>query len=155
MACSGTTLLYFAFYILKIINGEWTWSYKQQQLNGLREKYLEIKLKSRNKLTKSAIHLDYVGHVYICNTRFIISKVNLSRYTPWRCLEGEGYSSYSFLTSELDGGEWSASRPGRALPPGKGSPLPIGQEAGWSPEPVWTQRLEEKFSGIEPRSSSP
>jgi hypothetical protein len=26
------------------------------------------------------------------------------------------YSSYSFLTSALDGGEWSASRPGRALP---------------------------------------
>jgi hypothetical protein len=25
------------------------------------------------------------------------------------------YSSYSFLTSSLDGGEWSASRPGRAL----------------------------------------
>ncbi|KDR19802.1 Proton-coupled folate transporter [Zootermopsis nevadensis] len=29
------------------------------------------------------------------------------------------YSSYSFLTSALDGGEWSASRPGRALRPGK------------------------------------
>jgi hypothetical protein len=54
------------------------------------------------------------------------------------------YSSYSFTTSELDGGEWSASRPGRALPPGKGSPIPIVQEAGWAPEPVWTQRLEEK-----------
>jgi hypothetical protein len=36
------------------------------------------------------------------------------------------------------------SRPGRALPPGKGPPVPIGQEAGWAPEPVWTQRLEEK-----------
>jgi hypothetical protein len=36
------------------------------------------------------------------------------------------YSSYSFLTSTLDGGEWLASRPGRALPPGKGSPVPIG-----------------------------
>jgi hypothetical protein len=28
------------------------------------------------------------------------------------------YSSYSFLTSTLDGGEWSTSRPGRALPRG-------------------------------------
>jgi hypothetical protein len=56
------------------------------------------------------------------------------------------YSSYSYLTSALDGGEWSASRPGRALPPGKGPAVPIGQEAGWAPEPVWTQRLEEKFS---------
>jgi hypothetical protein len=56
------------------------------------------------------------------------------------------YSSYTFMTSALDGGEWSALRPGRALPPGKGPPLPIGQEAGWAPEPVWTQWLEEKSS---------
>jgi hypothetical protein len=54
------------------------------------------------------------------------------------------YSSYSFSTSALDEGEWSVSRPGRALPPGKGPPVPIVQEAGWDPEPVWTQRLEEK-----------
>jgi hypothetical protein len=54
------------------------------------------------------------------------------------------YSSCSFTTSALGGGEWSASRPGRALPPGKGPPVPIVQEAGWAPEPVWTQRLEEK-----------
>jgi len=26
----------------------------------------------------------------------------------------------------------------------KGPPVPIGQEAGWAPEPVWTQRIEEK-----------
>jgi hypothetical protein len=56
------------------------------------------------------------------------------------------YSSYSFLTSALDGGEWSASRPGRALSPGKGPPESIVQEAGWAPEPVWTQSLEEKSS---------
>jgi hypothetical protein len=31
------------------------------------------------------------------------------------------YSSYSFTTSALDGGEWSASRPGSALPLGKAS----------------------------------
>jgi hypothetical protein len=54
------------------------------------------------------------------------------------------YSSYLFSTSTLDGGEWSASRPGRALVPGKGPPVPIVQEAGWAPEPVWTQRLQEK-----------
>jgi hypothetical protein len=56
------------------------------------------------------------------------------------------YSSYLFLTSALDGGEWSASRPGRALPPGKEPPVPIKQEAGWAPKPVWTSRLEEKSS---------
>jgi hypothetical protein len=54
------------------------------------------------------------------------------------------YSSYSFLTSALEGGEWSASRPVRALPLGKEPPVPIVQEAGWAPEPVWTQRLQEK-----------
>jgi hypothetical protein len=45
------------------------------------------------------------------------------------------YSSYSFTTSVLDGGEWSAW---------KGHPVPIVQEAGWAPEPVWTRRLEDK-----------
>jgi hypothetical protein len=52
---------------------------------------------------------------------------------------------YSFLTSALVEGVWSASRPGRALPPGKDPCyIPIVQEAGWTPEPVRTQRLEEK-----------
>jgi hypothetical protein len=54
------------------------------------------------------------------------------------------YSSYSFSTSALDGREWLASRPGRALALGKGPTVPIVQEAGLAPEPVWTQRLEEK-----------
>jgi hypothetical protein len=47
------------------------------------------------------------------------------------------------MTSALDGGEWLAPRPSRALPLGKGPMGPIGQEAGWAPELVWTQRLEE------------
>jgi hypothetical protein len=47
-------------------------------------------------------------------------------------------------SSALDGSEWSASRPGRALHPGKRYPIPIVQESGWASEPVWTQRLEEK-----------
>jgi hypothetical protein len=29
--------------------------------------------------------------------------------------------------------------PAALLPPGKVSPVPIVQEAGWAPEPVWTQ----------------
>jgi hypothetical protein len=28
--------------------------------------------------------------------------------------------------------------------PGKGPPVPIVQEAGWTPEPVWPQSLEDK-----------
>jgi hypothetical protein len=49
------------------------------------------------------------------------------------------YSSYSLSTSALDGGEWSASRSGRDLAPGKGPPVPTVQEAGWAPETVWTE----------------
>jgi hypothetical protein len=71
-------------------------------------------------------------------------QLKMSLYTPRRRLGERRYSSYSFSTSAVEGGEWSASRPGRALAPGKGSPVPIVQEAGWAPEPVWTQRLEEK-----------
>jgi hypothetical protein len=55
-------------------------------------------------------------------------------------------------------GEWSASRPDRASPQGKGSPEPIVQKAWWAPEPVWTQRLEEKSlvsAWIEPQSPGP
>jgi hypothetical protein len=76
--------------------------------------------------------------------RKVKSKVKQSLYTPWRRLGGYEYSSYSFTTSAQDGGEWSASRPGRALPPGKGPPVLIVQLAGWAPELVWTQRIEEK-----------
>jgi hypothetical protein len=75
-----------------------------------------------------------------------LGKVKVSSYTPWRRMGERRYNSYSYLTSELDGGKWSASRPSRALPPGKEPPVPIVQEAGWAPEPVWTQRLEEKSS---------
>jgi hypothetical protein len=77
---------------------------------------------------------------YLC----LYCVLKLSHYTPRRRLGEKRYISYSFSTSALDGGEWSASRPGRALAPGKGPPLPIVQEAGWTPEPVWTQRLEER-----------
>jgi hypothetical protein len=42
---------------------------------------------------------------------------------------------YSFSTSALGGGEWSAPRPGR-FTPGKDL-VPIVQEVGWAPGPVW------------------
>jgi hypothetical protein len=52
----------------------------------------------------------------------MFEKLKLSHYTLWRRLRERRYSSYSFSTSALDRGEWSASRPGRALPPGEWTP---------------------------------
>jgi hypothetical protein len=66
-------------------------------------------------------------------------KLKLSHYTPQRRLGEIRCSSYSFSTSALDGVECSASRSGRPLPP-----VPFGRKAGCAPDPVWTQRLEEK-----------
>jgi hypothetical protein len=55
------------------------------------------------------------------------SKVKLSHYIPWRRLGEKRLSSYPFLTSELNGGEWSGTRPGRVLPPGKDRQYPLGR----------------------------
>ena len=46
------------------------------------------------------------------------------------------YGSTLPSTSELDGGGWSTPRTGR-FTSGK-DPVPIVQEAGWAPGPVWT-----------------
>jgi hypothetical protein len=64
------------------------------------------------------------------------------------------YSSTHSLTSALDGGEWSASRPGRFTPrervPGTHW---IG---GWlGPRAVLAEKDSQHPPGIEPRSSSP
>ena len=40
------------------------------------------------------------------------------------------------MTAALEGGEWSAARPGRTLLPEK-TRYPFVQEAGWAPGPVW------------------
>jgi hypothetical protein len=52
------------------------------------------------------------------------------------------YTCYAFMTSALDVDEWLASRPGHALPIGKG-PHPV-LEARWASELVWAWRLEEE-----------
>jgi hypothetical protein len=91
-----------------------------------------------------------ISHIYRVSHKFHVIKVNVKANKIKVLLHaneelGErGYSSYSFTTSELDAGEWSETRQGQTLPPGKGTPVLVGKEAGWAPEPVWTQRLEEK-----------
>ena len=56
------------------------------------------------------------------------------------------YSSTLPSTSALDGGWWSAPRPGR-FTPGK-DPVLIVQEAGWVPGPVWTSAENLALTGI-------
>jgi hypothetical protein len=64
------------------------------------------------------------------------------------------YSSYSFSTSALDGGEWSVSRPGRGLAPGRGPTVPIAQEAGWADLDTEARgKILSPLPGIDPRSS--
>jgi hypothetical protein len=58
------------------------------------------------------------------------SKVKLSRYTPWRHMGERRYSSYSYLSSALDGVSGQHHAPAALYPQGKGSPVPIVQEAG-------------------------
>jgi hypothetical protein len=73
---------------------------------------------------------------------------------------GGGCSSYSFLTSALDGGEWSTSRPGCALASGGKGPLPgthctgvwVGPRAGLDTEA--RGKMLSPLPGIEPRSPS-
>jgi hypothetical protein len=63
-------------------------------------------------------------------------------------MEAQGGEEVQLLLihkTELDGGEWSASRQGLALAPGKGPPVPIIQKVGWAPEPVWTQEARGKI----------
>jgi len=58
------------------------------------------------------------------------------------------------MTAALEGGEWSASRSGRTLPPGK-DPVTILQEAGWAAGPVWTGGISRPPPGFDPGPSSP
>jgi hypothetical protein len=53
---------------------------------------------------------------------------------------------YTFLTSALEEGGWSAPRPGRFTP--RKDPVPIVQEAGWAPGPVWRGAKNLTSTGI-------
>jgi hypothetical protein len=71
-------------------------------------------------------------------------KVKHSHNTPMKGQGGEyvGHSSYLFSTWALDGGGQRHAL--AALYPWGKDPGTHCAEAGWAPEPVWTQRLEEK-----------
>jgi hypothetical protein len=54
------------------------------------------------------------------------------------------YSSYSFLTSALDGVSGQRHALSSFYPQGKYTRYSFVQETEWAPKLVWTQRLEEK-----------
>jgi hypothetical protein len=67
--------------------------------------------------------ISLIGSCYVHHTHTRThTHIKHSLYTPWRRLGERRYSSYSFSTSALDGGEWSASRPGRAFTTGERTP---------------------------------
>jgi hypothetical protein len=87
-------------------------------------------------------------------------KLKMSRYTTRR-LGGEEVYLLLILDLRTRWGWLLSVTPQLRFTPRKGPPVPIVQEAGWAPEPVWTQRIEEKsFVSAEDgksiaRSSSP
>jgi hypothetical protein len=89
------------------------------------------------------LNIIYIHFISVSNAS-LESKSKAVPLPPCRCRGVRKYYSYLFLTSALDGGEWSASRPSLAFPPGKRHPVPIGYEAGWATELVRTHKLEKK-----------
>jgi hypothetical protein len=61
--------------------------------------------------------------------------LRLTKHHAMNTYWGSGDRLHAFLTSAVDGGEWSVSRFGR-LAPEKEHPVSIGYERGWAPEPA-------------------
>ena len=58
------------------------------------------------------------------------------------------------MTTALEGGEGRTSTPRPLFTPGK-DPVPIVQEAGWVPGPVWTGAENFVPPGFDPRAVQP
>jgi hypothetical protein len=58
-----------------------------------------------------------------------------------------------FLYLNARRGGWSAPRPGRFTP--RKDPVPIVQEAGWAPGPVWRCAKNLAPTGFDPRTVQP
>jgi hypothetical protein len=78
--------------------------------------------------------------------KLIFIKVKLSRYTPWRRLGGDEVLPLLILDLGTRQGWVISVTPQPRFTLGKEPLVQIAQESGWAPEPVWTQRLEEKSS---------
>jgi hypothetical protein len=85
-------------------------------------------------------------------------KVKFFLSTPSRRMVGVEVQPHSFLTSALDVGEWSNSRPGR-FTLGEKTSVPIEYEVEWTPKSVWTfwkiKKNTLSLPGFEPRCFQP
>jgi hypothetical protein len=88
------------------------------------------------------------GRTMVLGLTQLLTEMCKGKGTPNRTEGQEGLElyPYSFFTSALEAGGWSAPRPGR-FTSGK-HPLPIAQEAGWAPGPVWTCEKSRPPTGI-------
>jgi hypothetical protein len=85
----------------------------------------------------------------VCVTvRFIGKQVSPFLQATKALRERRGIALLCFYTSALEGGGWSASRPSHILP--RKDPVPIVQEAGWAPGPVWRGAENLAPTGIRP-----
>jgi len=74
----------------------------------------------------------------ICKVKVQCTLVHALRLCTGRTANrGSRNVALLFFDRGTRGGGGLAARPGRSLPPGK-DPVPIVQEAGWAPGPVWT-----------------
>jgi len=103
----------------------------------------------RVTIENSIFRVDY-GISFKCKSK--------SKLLPLQAIEALGgeskYSSHSIMTSALDVVNCQGHAPAALYPRGKGPSVPIGQEFGWSPEPVRKRRLEDKsFAPARDRTS--
>jgi hypothetical protein len=116
-----------------------TSKYFEMTIMDVSQKYLNVKYFSISYLISMGLF-------------YKMCKLKLSSY---RCAGDKGestYSSYSFLTSALGGGEWSASRLGRKRTQ-YSLDRRLGEPQSWSGQSgYWKNPLP--LPGIEPRSSS-
>jgi hypothetical protein len=103
-------------------------------------------------ITTNKVVYSYAGY----RTKYMIQQINYIIYhrgsTQWICpaitiqaSRGEIYiaPTHSWPRHYM---RWEGSvTPRPRFTPGERTPIPIGQEAGWAPEPVWTQRLEKRI----------
>jgi hypothetical protein len=105
--------------------------------------------------TVRALDRAATGTGYIFKVKVKLSLCFKLSTTPWRRIGEWRYSSTHSLTSALDGGECSASRPGRLYPRGKRPWYPLDRRLG-GPQSRSGRGGEEKNSqlllGLEPRN---